>query len=118
MFNAASTAPAPSPYGIENRQIMTKELDIENPNRAIAVVRTLIAVTSPAPSFLVILSESKLDTTVPAEIIIETIPAYDSCALRSVTIIGQAEPSKESGKPRLINDKYIIASKIENIKTP
>ena len=58
-----------------NRHSMKKEPDMENPNNALAVRKTLIAVTSPAPNFLVTLSENKLETIVPAEIIIDIIPA-------------------------------------------
>ena len=80
------------------------EFPRENPKRAVAVRRTLIAVTGPVPSFRFILSESKLDMIVPAEIIIEIIPAIERVAEKSFDIIGHAEPSKESGSPRLIKE--------------
>ena len=76
----------------------------ENPKRAIAVRNTLIVVTRPVPSFRFILSESRLDMIVPAEIIIEIIPAIERDAEKSFDIIGHAEPSKESGSPRLIKE--------------
>jgi hypothetical protein len=75
LFNAASTAPAPSPYGTAHKQSQIKEFDTENPNNAAAVINTLIAVTSPAPSFLVSLSDRRLDTIVPPAIIIVITPA-------------------------------------------
>jgi len=47
----------------------------ENKNKATAVIATLIAVTSPVPSFFVSLSLKRLETIVPAQITIETMPA-------------------------------------------
>lgn len=46
------------------------------------------------------------------EINMDNIPAIDNGALRVRRIAGQVEPSKESGKPRLINARYIITSKV------
>ena len=47
----------------------------EKPNRAEAVRATLMAVTRPAPSRRVTRSLDRLDRMVPAEIIMEMIPA-------------------------------------------
>ena len=80
-----------------------KDFDTEKPKSAIAVSAVLSAVTRPAPSLCVILSEKRLAATVPPEIIIETIPAHESGTDSSVTMVGHAAPSRESGSPRLIN---------------
>lgn len=87
-----------------------KELLIEKPNNEIAVIATLIAVTLPVPSFRVNLSLCKLEIIVPIEIIIEIMPANEIGTLSSEYIVGHAEPRSESGKPRLIKDKYITAN--------
>ena len=42
-------------------------------------------------------------------VVIETYPAYDDGTPIDICIVGHAEPSRESGKPRLMNDKYMIA---------
>jgi hypothetical protein len=47
--------------------------------------------------------------------IMEMIPAKDMGTLICVCMEGHAEPRSESGSPRLINAKYIIASKKEYI---
>ena len=75
MFNAASTAPAPSPYGTASRHNIQKAEEMENPNKATAVIRTLTAVTNPAPNFFVRRSDNRLEITVPMAMIIEIIPA-------------------------------------------
>jgi len=54
---------------------------------------------------------NKLDTIVLPAITIEIIPAVPNDACRSVLITGHADPSNESGKPKLINAKYIIIRK-------
>jgi hypothetical protein len=92
---------------------MIKDFEIEKPNKAAAVIITLIAVTSPAPSLLVILSDNRLDIMVHPAISIVNIPAYDIGTPSSPYIIGHADPSKESGSPRLINEMYMIASNKE-----
>ena len=51
---------------------------MEKPHNATAVVSTLTAVTMPVPNRFVSRSLCKLDTMVPAEIIIKIIPAYDT----------------------------------------
>ena len=63
---------------------------------------TLIAVTFPVPSAFVSRSLCRLETIVPAEIIIDMIPAYETGTPNSWYMVGHAEPSRESGSPRLI----------------
>ena len=78
MLSAASTAPAPSPYGMANTQSIQKAFAKENPKSPSAVSVTLIAVTSPVPSLLVNEFEKKLEIIVPTEIIIVIMPAYNA----------------------------------------
>ena len=77
-----------------------------------------MAVTFPVPSFLVSLSLCRLDITVPTAIIIDITPAYEIGALNSLYIVGQAAPNNASGRPRLINDIYMIANSKLNISYP
>lgn len=88
---------------------------IEKRKSATAVIVTLVAVTNAVPNFLVSLSLSKLEIIVPAHIITEIMPANDSGASNSMRITGQAEPSNESGNPKLIKLNYIIAISKPNI---
>ena len=67
-----------------HRHSIQKELLTEKPKSAAAVMPTLMAVTLPAPSFRVSRSLCRLEITVPME--------------------GHADPSRESGRPRLINE--------------
>jgi len=83
--------------------MIMKDFDKENPRRATAVIATLMEVTSPVPNFRVKRSDMRLAAIVPPEIIMETIPANDSGTLNESFIAGHAEPSNESGKPRLTN---------------
>ncbi|MNR54998.1 hypothetical protein D3C85_1752890 [compost metagenome] len=55
-----------------------------------------------------ILPLARLDTIVPPATTIDKIPADPKEAPISGHITGQAEPSNESGSPRLINARYII----------
>ena len=73
----------------------------EKPSSASAVKSTLKAVTRPAPSRRVRRSLCRLDTTVPSEMIMEMMPAQDTGAPSSALMDGHAEPSSESGSPRL-----------------
>ena len=75
---------------------------IEKRKSETAVIVTLIAVTKPVPNFLVNLSLKRLDITVQAQIIIDIMPAKDSGTSNCARITGQAAPSSESGKPKLI----------------
>lgn len=76
---------------------------MEKPNRARAVSRTLRAVTRPAPSLLVSRSANRQETMVPPAMIMVMIPAKETGTPSSPCITGQAEPTRESGRPRLIN---------------
>ena len=69
---------------------------------AAAVSSTLTAVTAPVPNLRVKKSEARLETMVPAAMIMETAPAAETEAPNSTCMTGQAEPSSESGSPRLI----------------
>ena len=73
MLRAASTLPAPKPYGIPHKHNITNEY--ENPTNAAAVIATLTAVTTPVPNFLINLSLNKLEIIVPPAIIILITPA-------------------------------------------
>ena len=64
-----------------------------------------------APSFFVKKSLKRLDAIVPPAMIIETIPAYETGTPNSTCMIGHAEPSNESGRPKLMKLRYIMASK-------
>ena len=103
MLSAASTAPAPSPYGTAKAISIQKLVEKEKPNRATTVRKTLPTVTIRVPSFPVSLSERRLDTMVPPEITIETMPMQETETCSSVCITGHPDPSSESGRPRLIN---------------
>ena len=105
MLSAASTAPAPSPYGIANTQSIQNAFANEKPISPSAVSATLIAVTSPVPSLLVSAFEKKLAIIVPTDMIMVITPADDIETPKSTCIIGHAEPMSESGSPKLMNDR-------------
>ncbi len=84
---------------------MINESEIEKPKSATAVNKTLIAVSAPLLNLRVNLSDIRLEKIVPPEMIMEIIPAYESGTFISCCMIGQAEPSSESGNPKLINVK-------------
>ena len=48
---------------------------------------------------------------------IDTYPAYEDGTPIVVCITGQAEPSRESGSPRLTNARYITANNREPISS-
>ena len=102
MFSAASTAPAPSPYGIAHRHSIQNALEVEKPSSAAAVMPTLITVTTPAPKRRVRRSEARLEMIVPIAMIIVTMPAKATGTPRSWCITGQPAPTRESGRPRLM----------------
>ena len=110
-MSAASIAPAPSPYGIAKTIIIQKRSVNEKPINAAAVKNTLTTVTHLVPNLRVNLSDSRLDTIVPPETTIVTMPMYETGTPSSTCITGQPEPSSESGSPRLMKAKYIKASK-------
>lgn len=74
---------------------MNQSIDgaMENPSSVTAVRKQLNNVILPVPRRSTILLLNRLDTMVPPAMIMDTIPA---------------EPSKESGSPRLIKARYII----------
>ena len=102
MFRAASTAPAPSPYGTAKTASTGKLSAKKKPMSAAAVRKTLITVTARVPSLLISLSDNRLDNTVPPDIIMDTTPRNETGTFSSPRIAGQADPSRESGSPRLI----------------
>ena len=63
---------------------------------------TLKAVTRPGPKRRFSRWLSRLDTTVPTEMIMKITPAKDTGVPSSGTMLGQAAPSNPSGRPRLI----------------
>lgn len=79
---------------------MNQSIDgaMKNPSSATAVRKQLNNVILPVPRRSTILLLNRLDT-IPAEPRDEPI---------SGQITGHAEPSKESGSPRLIKARYII----------
>ena len=78
---------------------------MEKPNRAAAVMPTLTAVTFPAPRARVSRSLWRLETMVPPETTMDTIPAKDTGTPNCPYMDGQAAPSRESGRPRLMKDR-------------
>jgi hypothetical protein len=82
--------------------MIVNELNIENPSNAMAVKRMLAAVMVLARNFLLKKPAAKLDMTVPTEIVIVIIPAYETGTFKVSCIAGQADPISESGNPRLI----------------
>ena len=67
-----------------------------------AVSNTLKATTNGVPIFATSLFVRSADAIVQTEIISVITPAHETDASRSECITGQAEPSKESGNPKLI----------------
>ena len=63
---------------------------------------TLTAVTLLGPKRRFSRWLSRLDTTVPTEMIMKITPAKDTGTPSSGTILGQAAPSRPSGRPRLM----------------
>ncbi len=70
-----------------------------------AVSATLNAVTFPVPNRRVRRSLCRLEMIVPSEMIIKMIPEYETGTPSCGYIVGQAEPSSESGSPRLMKDR-------------
>lgn len=86
-------------------------MEIEKPKSAAQVRKILNVVTLCVPNLAVILSEIRLDIIVPREIIIEIIPIEEMDTPSETCRVGHAAPSSESGRPRLINARYIIAKR-------
>ena len=80
-----------------------KDLLSEKPSSASAVRSTLSAVTSPAPSLRVSRSLCRLDTTVPRAMMVEMTPAQETGTPNPACMLGHADPSSESGSPKLMN---------------
>ena len=76
---------------------------MEKPKSAAAVSSTLMAVTLPVPSLRVSASLISAETTVPTAIIMDITPAYETGTPNCTYMLGQAEPSSASGRPRLMN---------------
>ena len=83
-----------------HRQSIQNCVERENPNSAAAVMPTLMVVTLPVPRVRVSRSLCRLERIVPSEM--ERIPAQDTGTPSSGYMVGQADPSRESGRPRLI----------------
>jgi len=85
-----------------HRQSCQNAVLVEKPSSAAAVMPTLMAVTLPGPRRAVRASLARLEMTVPAEMIMDTPPAQDRPAPKPWYMLGQAAPSRASGRPRLI----------------
>ena len=85
-----------------HRQSIQNCVEMENPNSAAAVIPTLMAVTLPVPRVRVSRSLCRLERMVPSEMIMERMPAQETGTPSSGYMVGQADPSRESGRPRLI----------------
>jgi hypothetical protein len=109
-LRAASTLPAPNPSGMQKTNIIQKLVEKDIPISAIAVIHTLTAVVKPVLKRYIILLLKKLDIIVPQETVKDKIPANERGTPNMGYNVGQAVPSKESGKPRLINARYMIIS--------
>ena len=66
---------------------------------------TLAAVTFPGPRRRVRRLLWRLETTVPKAMIMEIAPAEDTGTPKPPYIVGQAEPSRASGRPRLMKER-------------
>ena len=58
-----------------HRQSIQNRVEMENPNKAAAVMPTLMAVTFPAPRLRVSRSLFRLEMMVPSEMIMDRMPA-------------------------------------------
>ena len=90
----------------------------EKPRSAAAVIKILIKVVLPEPSFKVIRSLIRLEIIVPMEMMGEIIPAKETGTFISSNIEGHAEPRTVSGKPRPIKARYSTATSRINIIPP
>lgn len=85
-----------------HRHTIQNEPEIENPSSAAAVIPTLTAVTTPAPNRRVARSEARLERMVPPAMIIVMMLANPTGTPRSRCMTGQPDPTRESGRPRLM----------------
>ena len=113
MFRQASIAPAPRPYGTARIHKSTYECVKEKASMDAAVKRTLKAVTVLEPNLVVKASERREETMVLAAMIMEIRPAAERGTPRSACMTGQPEPRRESGSPKLIKARYIMARSSE-----
>lgn len=90
------------PYGTAKTISIGKLFEYENPKSAMTVRKTLETVTIFVPSFRVRVSDKRLETIVPPDITIETMPMKETGTPSSVCMTGQPEPKSESGSPRLM----------------
>ena len=86
-------------------KIIATFFEYENPSNAIAVRNTLAVVIVCVLKRFVSFAESKLDKTVPVDMVMDTAPIAESGTPMSLCIMGHAEPSSESGKPKLMKAK-------------
>ena len=91
---------------------------VEKPKSAAAVSSTLTSVTPRVPNFFVSRSDISPEIIVPPEIIMETKPMYESGTPKSTRMVGHAEPSSESGRPKLMKARYITARSNVYINIP
>lgn len=61
-----------------------------------------MTVTSRVPSFLVSLSDKRLETIVPPDMTMDTMPIKAIGTPSCACITGQPDPRSESGNPRLM----------------
>ena len=95
-------APAPSPYGTANRNSIQYCPEMEKPNRPSTVMPMETTTIDFVWNLRIIRGPSKAEITVMQEIVMETNPAYDEGTLKQTCMVGQPDPNRESGSPRLI----------------
>ena len=78
---------------------------MEKPNRAAALRNTLATVTPLVVKRAVSRSDRRLEQMVPPVMIMETMPAAERGWSKTRRMVGQPEPSRESGRPRLMNTR-------------
>jgi hypothetical protein len=89
--------------------------DIENPHNP-KIVSKIEHITIHFVCILLIsFGLISADIIVINDIVIETYPAYDDGTPKYTCMVGQPEPSSESGRPRLIKIRYITAISNEPI---
>jgi len=63
-----------------------------------------MAVSFPVPSLYIDFPLNNVEKIVPPEMIIDIIPAYDTGTFNVLYMLGQADPKRASGNPRLMNE--------------
>ena len=94
---------------------MAYDLQHEKPIRPITVRNTDDTTIHCVLTLFMIDGATNADMIVINDIAIDTYPAYDEGTPKSFCIVGQPEPRSESGRPRLINARYIIARRSDPI---